>query len=573
MQKVADATVPSSASEARPLSAPLHFLWAVLGVLGLLIFFVNPTREMGFEDDWNYAVMVRHLLETGEYKLHQWLAPNLPFQTYWGGLFAFVFGYSFVSLRFATLVLVVIGLTAFYFLAREERLDDTQAGLISLVLLGSPMVVLFSFTFQTDIPFLMCLIIALAFYARAIRMRSHGLMCLASIAAAAAILTRQFGLAIPAGVFCVWLFGKEHAKQAPFFLLGLLLPAVAGVWQLSMGFVAPTKFQELELYQTSQYFADIGKMLLNTVFRPAIILEYLALFSLPLVFLAALSVGWEIMGKGQASGAQKPVSVKLLLLGMLSAYVVAGILYGRFINNQPWLMPFIIWDFEVIRDLNDSARVAVTAITSVGAVLYGYIFVLRYCNNLDFKSLLRQVSLLDWVTAFLLLEQLLFRKFGDRYLLVFLPYVCITVGQYLGLWLNRTRVVAGTACLVMLCASGLWSRGLFEKEESVWKGAQSLLSSGVAPAEIYGSHVWNCYHGMVDDYLTSLGASKMQSTQGFWNQWVPNRRKTARYMIVDSSVAPSGGSWKIVDDVPYRGMTLRKERMLVLERKVGGDPS
>lgn len=94
----ADATRVSPINTFRSLSGRVSYLWIVLGVFALTILLIDPIREASFEDDWTYAVMVRHLHETGEYQLHQWLAPNLPFQTYWGGLFSYYFGYSFTSL-------------------------------------------------------------------------------------------------------------------------------------------------------------------------------------------------------------------------------------------------------------------------------------------------------------------------------------------------------------------------------------------------------------------------------------------------------------------------------------------
>ena len=85
----------------------------------------------------------------------------MPSQAYWGALFARLFGYSFSSLRVSTLVLAAFGLIAFYQLAKEHGLDDIQAGLLTLGLLASPLVLRTSFTFMTDVPFLACLLIAL----------------------------------------------------------------------------------------------------------------------------------------------------------------------------------------------------------------------------------------------------------------------------------------------------------------------------------------------------------------------------------------------------------------------------
>ncbi|MGQ9494318.1 MAG: glycosyltransferase family 39 protein [Anaerolineae bacterium] len=188
----------------------------VVAIFGLVVLFVNPLRETAMKDDWAYAWTVRHLLETGKYQLHEWAAPNLIFQAYWGGLFARLLGYSFSSLRISTLVLLLVALLAFYNLAREHGLDNTQAGLLMFGLLASPLVLHLSFTFNADVPFLACLIIALYFYTRAIRLHSYSLMFIASIAASAAILTRQFGVVLIGGLFFLWVLSRTRQQKRLF---------------------------------------------------------------------------------------------------------------------------------------------------------------------------------------------------------------------------------------------------------------------------------------------------------------------------------------------------------------------
>src|SRR5262249_28668781 len=144
---------------------------------------VNPLRETAIQDDWAYALTVRHLLETGEYKLHDWAAANMPFQAYWGGLFARVFGFSHGVLRVSTLAALFLGVVGFFFLAREHGFSPRGAGLLGLGLLTSPLVVHLGFSFMTDVPFLAWLVIALWLYTRALRLGSYGAMAAAAVAA------------------------------------------------------------------------------------------------------------------------------------------------------------------------------------------------------------------------------------------------------------------------------------------------------------------------------------------------------------------------------------------------------
>ena len=126
------------------------------GLLLLLLFFflvvefVNPLRQVLIQDDWSYALTVRHLLTTGEYKLHDWAAANMPVQIYWAGFLTQVFGYSFIVLRCSTLILLFTGLLALYRILRDFGVGEGESGLLTLTVLSSPAVLFLSFTFQTD---------------------------------------------------------------------------------------------------------------------------------------------------------------------------------------------------------------------------------------------------------------------------------------------------------------------------------------------------------------------------------------------------------------------------------------
>ncbi|MGQ9494319.1 MAG: hypothetical protein ACUVR2_11265 [Anaerolineae bacterium] len=72
-------------------------------------------------------------------------------------------------------------------------------------------------------------------------------------------------------------------------MTGLLLPLVAGLWQLSVGILRPNWAAQYVLLWRSQYFDHLGNVLMSLMFvRPMLILEFLAFFSLPFVFLVLL---------------------------------------------------------------------------------------------------------------------------------------------------------------------------------------------------------------------------------------------------------------------------------------------
>jgi hypothetical protein len=537
-------------------------LWIGLGAFALTILFVDPIREASLGDDWSYALTVQHLLETGSYRSHDWLEANMPFQAYWGGLFAFVLGYSFTVLRISTLALVLLGLIAFYYLAREHRLNNIQAGLVTLALYASPLFLFLSFTFNTDVPFLMGFVIALFLYTRAIRLESYPLLLIASIAASAAILTRQFGLALPAGVFSLWALGKDRKGKALFFATGLVLPGAAGIWQLANGLLKPTWVQRQVLHVHANYLTDLTTLLGNFFWRPTIILQYLTLFTLPFMFLAVLSLIIDIkQGRSQKS--------LIVLLTMCTFVILAGAVYGHVALGRPWLLPYIPWDETItsIANMGQWGRSGLTLITLTGASLYAYIIVRRYFGSPGWVSVSVSERLLDVTTFFLLLEHLLYRGFGDRYLLGFLPFVLILVGQHAGNWLIRWNRGVVIACLTMLIVAAMWTRGRLTEAEANWQAAESVRAAGTDPRHIFGYTEWNFYHGALDDYMAEIGDSLSPNYRTvFWTQWYPQRQKQSRFLISYSTPSSADQTKEVVGKFSYRDPLFRLKYVYVLRR-------
>jgi Dolichyl-phosphate-mannose-protein mannosyltransferase len=547
-------------STVRLSSGSSSLFWVTLAAFALTILFVSPLRETAVDDDWGYALTVEHLLQTGSYRSHGWLAANMPFQAYWGSLFAHVLGYSFTSLRISTLALVFPGLIAFYFLAREHHLNAMQAGLAMLALCASPLVVRFSFSFNTDVPFLMCFIIALFLYTRAIKLESYPLMFLGSIAAGVAILTRQFGFVLPAGVFFVWALHKEHRGKVLFYSIGLLLPVLAVLWQLSAGILTPTWIQRQVLYRQGILFANIETLLSNIIWRPAVILHYLALFSLPFVLLASLAFVPEVKQRRSSK-------LQVLLPAVCALYLLGSVIYGHLAHQRPWILPYIDWE-ATLANMSRWPRAALTLVTFAGATLYARMLVLRYSTSHGWEKVGPNERLLDLCTLFLLVEHVIFRTFGDRYLLGFLPFILIVVGRYLGSWLNRWRMVMAMVCLAMLVTSAVWTRGLLVKEEAEWMAAESVRAAGIEPKHIFGNWVWNMYHGATDDYMAEIGDSTpLASNDDLWLRFLPQRREQAQFLTVASVHPPSNEKWELIKEVPYRDSLFRLKHIYVVKRE------
>jgi 4-amino-4-deoxy-L-arabinose transferase-like glycosyltransferase len=307
-------------------------------------------REGWTADDWAYALTVRHLLATGEYRLHDWAAANMPVQIFWGALFVNLFGYSATVLRCSTLFLLFIGLFSLYRLLRDFGIKDTEAGMLTLAVFSSPIVLFLSFTFQTDVQFLGWLTLSLWLYTRAQHHQSYVLMVLASAAAFASIGTRQFGLALAAGLLMTWLlFEQDRLRKVPLYLTGLVLPMLIILWQVSFGANRPTFTQKVRLAEQLAYMQDLPCLVTEILWRPTILLQYLVLFLLPLlplliVFVRSAWVKRYQERDGQISSRNGGSASSLWLLVAWGIYIIAGVSYGYFFYGRFYRqMPTEMW--------------------------------------------------------------------------------------------------------------------------------------------------------------------------------------------------------------------------------------
>ena len=82
----------------------------IAGLWCLTTLVVNPIAEFPLIDDSVYESIVRHLLETGEYRLTEVSTFPSVTTTLWGSLFCLPFGVSFTALRASTLAAGLLGL-------------------------------------------------------------------------------------------------------------------------------------------------------------------------------------------------------------------------------------------------------------------------------------------------------------------------------------------------------------------------------------------------------------------------------------------------------------------------------
>ena len=139
---------------------PIPALFCALAVL-VCELVSRPYAEMGVGDDWPYIVMVQKLAATGHVVYNGWGAPMLVWQLYLGAAFIKLFGFSLTTVRMSTLLVAVA--VAFILQRTLVRADisERNATIGTLALVLSPLYLMLSVTFETDIQGLFAIVLCL----------------------------------------------------------------------------------------------------------------------------------------------------------------------------------------------------------------------------------------------------------------------------------------------------------------------------------------------------------------------------------------------------------------------------
>jgi 4-amino-4-deoxy-L-arabinose transferase-like glycosyltransferase len=560
-------------------------LLLMIVVFAAIFLIVNPIREMLTVDDgWAYARTVEHLLHTGEYRLDSWAAANMPAQIYLAAGLARIFGYSLSLLRISTLVFFLLGALAFYQLLHESGSDRTAAAALTLALMCSPFVLLLGFTFMTDVQFLGWLLIASWLYARGLRSGNAWMLFLGGLAATLAILTRQFGIALPTGLVFSWILShKENRLRVKSILAGAGLPCVAFLWQLWTAREHPTFTQSVRLLEQWRFLHQtVPSLILQLIWRCAVITEYVGLYlcailpGLLLLIYKSRKISIALPESKEARPSYSSSGIFLWLAFLIISQVPnISPAKSAFLDYfRAALIPTIPWVVGVTMPNSTRYRLALTALGLASAVLLGALLFEAF----DHKMMWRRrdsINLFFIGTAFaFIVLHLFFVQLNDTYLIVFLPFVLIALAQ-----LIRAKIVPTTSVYVIaLCSSilgiavAVCLRGTFNHQEAVWHACDQVLAAGIDTSQICPScYPWPEYHSAFDEWLVQLGPLGPPTDFSYrfhdsFRSWIADKEKTAKYIIISSDRFPQVEGYAVVGYVQYRGILLNHRFVYILER-------
>src|SRR5215813_2683671 len=472
-------------------------LLLMIVVFAAIILIVNPVREMLTADDgWAYARTVEHLLHTGEYRLDAWAAANMPGQIYLAAGLARIFGYSLSLLRISTLLFFLLGALAFYQLLHESGSGPTAAAALTLALMCSPFVLLLGFTFMTDVQFLGWLLIACWLYAKGLRGGNKWPLFLGGLAATLAILTRQFGIALPAGLIFSWILShRENRLRVTLILAGAGPPCVAFLWQLWTAREHPTFTQSVRLLEEWRFLHQtVPALMLQLVWRCAVITKYAGLYLcaiLPGLLLLIYKSRKPSIVSPESKDARRLYSSSGIFLWL------AFLIVGQVTNISPAksafldyfraaLIPTIPWLIGVTMPNSTRYRLALTALSLASTVLLGALLSQAFDHKATWcRRDPTNLFFIGTASAFIVLH-LFFVQLNDTYLIVFLPFVLIALAQLI----KTKSVPTASVYAIAVCSATLGIavavclRGTFNHQEAVWRACNQVRASGIDAEQI-----------------------------------------------------------------------------------------
>ncbi len=215
----------------------LDLYWWIPFILYLVIIAViAPWGNFPLNDDWQYALVVKRLLELGKVWIETPIAPSLVGQVLWVFPWVKLFGFSHQLLRGVTLGMSILGLRA---MDRLMVLAGTPAlaralGLILFIV--NPLFLYLSTTFMNEMyGFVPALWIAVLWFSKCRGKASHPtwlLMILVSVLSGLLFWVRQFAVLVYPALLGAWLLDrgwcfnfKEKENRAVIlkWLVGILI--------------------------------------------------------------------------------------------------------------------------------------------------------------------------------------------------------------------------------------------------------------------------------------------------------------------------------------------------------------
>lgn len=471
-------------SESRWL-LPLMWLAAVV--------VVNPIGNFPLNDDWSYALNVRNWVDGGVFKFNDWAAMTQLTHILLGiGVTEWV-GFSHTALRFVTLGVVALSMGASHGrIGMGASMMRPYHAPLRFALLFNPLFFSLSFTFMTDVLFVILFLVSMDLLVR----EKWGW---GTVFAVLATLTRQTGVGLGLSWVVVAVSGRMHGRirngrindaplhaplHAPLNLpiaLSILLIAVLALYSVLMSHfgVISGNYNTLgDLLWILDHERPLARMGANA----ALVGVYLGLFTLPVLPLAWRrhwnSAPWWVFA-----------GITVILFGLtwgrfpmthdgnlLFGWGIGPILMtggNGFESPWPWMG---VW----LQGMG-AAGGSVLAVAAWNAL-----------RDPQSAPIIRWgVVVMAGFTLFILINQYFF----DRYVLLLVPFALWVMAPESTTASRRARISSWVLIGIMAAYSIYGTRQYLDVNRERWAAVESLMDGGVPASDIDGGFEVNKWFG------------------------------------------------------------------------------
>lgn len=493
---------------------------------------VSLTGEFPINDDYIYTWSVRHLLETGQFKIPGTVASSI-FPIYSGaGICALAGGFSYGLLRVLSFVFGLAGALGLYLALRQTGLKNRDSAIVCAAYLLNPLFVNVNFGFMTDVPALALnnwfLYFGLRLAKDAGRRFAWPSLLGAFAVVSLAVASRQTVFALlPAVLVLALRPGLSKTARVSVVVALLVWPVL---FYKSLEPIVLGACDYLVSYNGyKEFFANVLLALVKTPVagftvlfeQTAKVLSYLGLFCLPLSIPATLCV---LFSRRSTLKFWLPV---LAVVGGLLAFPVGGLMAKHCLMplSENLFCPPAVGTYCIISGgvpgWSEGSRTVLTYVAaSAGAVLVGLLALallpLRRCLTSisrgtrtgehaarTFFQPLLSISASDWFVivagvcsiGFLVVQTTVMNL--DRYYLFALGPVLLMLGLvWRRIGVGRIRIVAAALCAAMYVYSSITALDCMSFQRERWNALEYLVSCGVPPLQIDGGPEFNYGYNM-----------------------------------------------------------------------------
>ena len=456
-------------------------------VAGLAAFFAvaalvtGAGRDVPVIDDWTYAWSVEQLLEHGRLAVLDWSSVYPVGPAAWGAAWSLVLGFSFGTLRLSTLALAAVGSGALYFLLRELDASPRVALLGALTMAANPAFLLLASSFMTDVPFVAFTLLALLYYVRALRRDDPALLWWGGLWACLSCLERQIGVLTPVAVLPLLVRppGGRLTRSAA------ATPMTATWAAMLVGSLLLATWMP----RTSEMEVLSDRLRYWFMLSPATYLTYNLYVFTPIAFYALPALLAMAAARGLSGSRTLLVVAAAVAVGMAA---VAGEFPAPLREGNTWTLreiggarqllsgdwPVAPWPWLDYALRGAGLAALVLALLAVGRRTGG-----------SWLTVTPRTPVLVYFAAYIALINVLW-FYNDRYALVLLPLLVVVAlsgdsGQ------NRPPRLAWVLTGVLAVVAGVGVRDELRFNQAVRDTWQSLVDSGVPPADIDAGYAWN----------------------------------------------------------------------------------